>query len=89
MPVNTGQSHQNEDKFWTSRNVLLPTDAEDTMHWACETQRMFRENRKKTLLLRIRQRKLKFIGHMMRKVGLANLTLSGNAEDKIDAGSQK
>lgn len=41
---------------------------------------------KRTLILRMRKRQLKFLGHKMRKESLENLTLTGNIEDKRDKG---
>lgn len=44
---------------------------------------------KKTLILNIRKRELNFLGHIIRKVGLENLILTGQIGSKRDRGKQR
>lgn len=44
---------------------------------------------KRTLILNIRKRQLKILGHIMRKEGLENLILTGHTEGKRDSGIQR
>ncbi len=44
---------------------------------------------KRRLILNIRKRQLKFLGHIMRKEGLENLILTGRIEGKRDKGNQR
>ena len=48
-----------------------------------------RARRERSLMISIRKRQLQFLGHIMRKEGLENLTLTGRIEGKRSRGRQR
>lgn len=65
--------------------MVLSMSAEDTMGRKCEHQRSLKRiETTMNLLLTIQKRYLIFMRHVMRKVSLVNLILTGHIEEKIN-----
>lgn len=79
-----------EVETWSKRDVVLQKEAVNTTDRACEQRGSSKENgNKKSVILSIRKRGMKFLGHMTRKWGLKNLTLTGHTKDKMSIVNQR
>lgn len=71
---------------WSDRDEVTPKNVENTINRADEKQILRSIGTTKKLLSKIRKRQLKLFGHMMRKEGLENSTLTGHIEGKRSSG---
>lgn len=69
--------------------MILQKESGNTMGGAYVQRGRLKENRKKTLLLRVKKIQVKVLEHIMRMVGLENLTLIRRIEDKRGRGKHR
>ena len=63
------------------RDVVLQKNAKDIMYRTCNKRRsLTRAGTKRELMMTMRQRQLRFLGHVMRKDEFENVVLTGKIE---------